>query len=327
MKKTAFITGGNGFIGSFLIERLLKEGFSVNCLVRPTSDLKYIKGLPVKLHYGGLTDPASLVEPLRGVEVVFHIAAKKRAFSEAQYDEVNETGTLNLLEASRKAGSVKRFVYVSSLAVMGPNPSAVPRTEEDACDPVSFYGRSKLKGEEAVKRYAPHFGVMILRPPPVYGPRDTDLLPIFKVVKMRLRPQLGRKEQMTSLVYVEDLADAVYLASQAEEAVGKTYFVCDKKQYSFNEIVDQIGIALNRKGLRIVIPGFLLCAAAFLNEMLCRAFRWSPVLNVQKARELLQAYWMCSPERIESELGFVTRTGLPEGIRKSVDWYRANKLL
>jgi len=323
----ALVAGGNGFIGSFLVERLLKEGFEVHCLVRKRSDLRFIKDLPVKIFFGELIKPNTLIEPLKDIKYVFHIAAKKRAFKESQYDEVNETGTLNLLEASKNSGAVKKFIYVSSLAVMGPNANDVPWTEEDPCKPISFYGKSKLKGEEAAKQYQSSFSVTILRPPPVYGPRDLDLLPIFNMVKMRIKPQLGRKEQITSLVYVEDLADAIFEASQTDKASGKTYFVCDRKQYSFNEIIDQISVGLKRKGINIIIPGFLLYTVAFINQIFCWIFRKPPVLNVQKASELLQAYWMCSSKKIEKELGFVTKTSLPEGIKKSIDWYRANKLL
>jgi len=325
--KTALVTGANGFIGSFLVERLIKEGFDVRCFVRETSNLRWIKDLPVKFYYGALLEPETLVEPLKDVEYVFHTAAKKRAFAEAEYNEVNHFGTLNLLEACKNAGSIKRFIYVSSLAVTGPNPKEKPWTEDAPCNPISFYGSSKLKGEEDVRKYNSFFPVTIIRPPAVYGPRDTDLLPIFKAVKWGIKPKLGIRKRIMSIVYVDDLIGAISHSSQSEVASGKTYFVCSKNYYPYDEIVERISFNLNKRAISIKIPSPLIYVAAFINQVFARIRGKAAVLNIQKAGEMTKRFWICSPNKIEKELGIVAKTSLDEGIKKTIDWYKSNKYL
>ncbi len=325
--KIVLVTGANGFIGSFLVERLIKEGFEVRCLVRKTSDLRWIKDLPVKFCFGTLTSPETLIEPLEDVQYVFHIAAKKHAFTEIECDEVNHFGTLNLLEACKKTGSIKKFVYVSSLAVMGPNPTKEPWTEKDPCNPVSFYARSKLKGEEDVKRYNPYFPTTIIRPPAVYGPRDKDFLPLFKAIKLGLKPRLVSKEKLLSFVYVEDLASAVFKASQSEKSGGNIYFVCDPKFYSLDNFVNEISSKFKKKGLNIRIPNSIVFIVAFIMELFSRLTGKSVVLHRQMAFEITRDYWLCSPKKIEKELGIIAKTSLSEGIAKTIEWYKTNKWL
>jgi len=327
MKKSALVTGGNGFIGSFLVEKLLNEGYDVHCLVRKTSDLRWIKNLPVKLFYGALTQAISTIDPLKHVDVVFHLAAKKRAFKEEEYDDVNQHGTSNLLEECRLSGRVKKFVYLSSLAVVGPNPTPNPWNETAQCNPISFYGSSKLKGEEEVKKYSKFFSTTIIRPSTVYGPRDMDLLPLFKAVKCGIKPKLRTKEKLLSLCYVDDLVEALWQASQSDNSAGKTYFMCHKQSHSYNEMIDMLSAKLNKRGLDIPISETLMRQLAFCNEALAKLRKRAVPLNSQKANEILQVYWICSPEKIGKELGVVAKIGLDEGIAKSIEWYKANNYL
>lgn len=325
--KIAFVTGANGFIGSFLVEKLLKEGFEVRCLVRKTSNLRWIKDLPIRLYYGSIAQLETLTEPLKDAEYAFHIAATKYAFTEKECDEVNHLGTLNLLEACKKAGGIKKFVYVSSLAVIGPNPSKKPCAEDAPCNPISHYGSSKLKGEKEVERFNSCFPTVIVRPPLVYGPRDMDLLPIFKAARLGVGPRLGSKERFTSLVYVKDLVDGIFKVSQSDNSSGKIYFICHKAPCSYNDIVDTILLNLNKKGMKIIVPIFLLYLIAFLSEILSRITGKPVALNIQKAKMITQSYWLCSPAKIEKELGIISKTSLDEGIKETVNWYKANKFL
>ncbi len=167
----------NGFIGSHLIPALLARGHTVRALVRPTSDLTALRGLPVTLDLGDVREPETLRAPVQGVEIVFHLAAALLVPEQATFDQVNTQGTLNLLRAVEQyAGpGFRRFVLTSSLAGAGPGADQTPLTEEAAPHPVSWYGQSKAAAEEAVRSYADRFPVTIVRPAAVYGERERDI--------------------------------------------------------------------------------------------------------------------------------------------------------
>src|SRR5258708_1335976 len=143
--KKALVTGSNGFIGHHLVKELLARGYSVNCLVRYTSDLALLRGLPVTLYIGDVREPETLAEPLKDAQYVFHLAAKLLVPTRQDFEETNTQGTLNILEAAEKysAGTLKRFLYVSSQAAVGPNKDATPYNETIESKPISSHPTSK----------------------------------------------------------------------------------------------------------------------------------------------------------------------------------------
>ena len=145
------VTGGNGFLGSHLVEALIRRGYRVRCLVRRTSDLRWIQGLRVEYVHGNLADLTSLSRAVQGVDYVYHSAGVIKALKPETYYRVNRDGTRNLLQVcSDSRENFKKFIYVSSLAAVGPSPNGRPLREESCPRPVSDYGRSKLEGEEEV---------------------------------------------------------------------------------------------------------------------------------------------------------------------------------
>ena len=174
---------------------------------------------------GALNDPASLDAALRGVTHVIHCAGCTKALRPSEFHTVNHAGTRNVVEAvNRQPGQIQRFVHVSSLAAGGPATAVRPAREDDPPRPVSEYGRSKLAGEEEVRRAgkAEH---VIVRPPAVYGPRDEAFLPLFQAVKAHLLPSFGGGRQALSLVYVKDLAEAIVTCLTHPSAGGKIFYV------------------------------------------------------------------------------------------------------
>ena len=185
----ALVTGGTGFIGSHLTEALIRKGVQVRCLLRKTSDLKWLKGLPIEFVHGDCNDKTSLEKAVRGVDWVFHLAGVTKAIKEETYFEVNGLGTENLIHACLENNPrLQKFIYISSQAAAGPSRNGCNKKELDPCEPVSFYGRSKRVGEELVLTHAHELPVLILRPSAVYGPRDKDIFAFFKCLSRRIKP-------------------------------------------------------------------------------------------------------------------------------------------
>ncbi len=171
--------------------RSLARGYRVRCLVRRTSKLAWLPVDRVELVYGEVTEPESLTEAARGVEVVYHVAGITRASTQAEYDRVNADGCANVARAAAAGGS-RRVVLVSSLAAGGPSVPGRARTEDDPDTPCDAYGRSKLRGESALKAEAGSAAWTIVRPPAVYGPRDVSFLVLARLAQRGWVPAIGR---------------------------------------------------------------------------------------------------------------------------------------
>jgi len=317
------VTGGNGFVGSHLVEALLAQGYQVRCLVRRTSDLSFIASLPLEWVYGALDDRESLERACRGVDAVCHFAGVTKAPDAATYFRVNAQGTRALLEACWKVNrGVRRFVYCSSQAAAGPADGPEPIDETCPPRPVSHYGRSKLAGEEAVRSYAGRLPVVILRPAATYGPRERDILASFRLVKRGFKLLPGGGARQVSLIYISDLVQLALRVLEDERAVGQTYFACDGVAHDWEEAMDTLAAVLNKRPLRIVIPIPLLEAFAALGGMWAKLSKKPFLLNSQKVLEMKQRYWLCDVSKARRELGFVPQVDLATGFARTARWYR-----
>jgi len=173
---TALVTGANGFIGSHLVDRLLAAGCTVHGLVRQSSDLKWLDVSQMHLHKVDLAQADFKLPALEDVDYIFHCAGLTQAKTRAGYFAVNATACSNLYEQCReRAGKIKGIVHLSSLAAVGPSTQQGGLVDETSpCRPVTFYGQSKLAGEEIALRFSNSLPVMVLRPPVVYGPREEN---------------------------------------------------------------------------------------------------------------------------------------------------------
>jgi len=324
---TVFVTGANGFVGSFLVERLLKEGAHVKCLVRKTGNLRWLKALKVEYHYGDVTDINSLEGAFKGVDYVFHAAALKHSSRKSEYLRVNLQGTENLLKiVEKEAVELKKFIFLSSMAVMGYSIREKPLCESDECRPLTFYGESKLRAEKAVLEYKNKFPVTILRPPAVYGPKDEDIYAMFKAVKAGFRPVFGLGEKYISLIYVSDLVEAMLLSALAPKADGKAFIVSEDRCYTWKEIQDTLASILGVKAFTIKIPGAVLFTAAFFAEMFSKTTGVDLLLTTQKVKELT-GDWVCDVSLAKKELGFSPYYSMEKGMIETVKWYKENKWL
>jgi nucleoside-diphosphate-sugar epimerase len=318
----ALVTGATGFIGSHLCEELVRRGYEVTCLSRNTSDLKWIENLDIRLAKGDCTLPESLLDMVGGFEYVFHLAGLTKARCDDEFFCMNARGTENLLRTvAEKNPRVKRFIYLSSLAAVGPSKDGTPLREDAPPSPVSNYGRSKLEGETVVLSYRDSLPVTILRPPAVYGPRDKDLLVFFKMIKKGVFPNWGKCYY--SLLYVDDVVQGIIAAAENKRAEGKIYFLSDSKVYTDEEIATEISSVLDVKVTRLKVPKFVMPFFAFLGEKISER----GIINRDKMRELRYSHWICDAKKAREEIGFLPKVGLKEGIKWTADWYMIHRWL
>jgi nucleoside-diphosphate-sugar epimerase len=319
----ALLTGPTGFIGSHLAEELLKKGYKVTCLVRKTSSLQWLENLDVTLHLGDCRDRDSLGDAVKGVDYVFHLAGLTKAPKEEDFFEVNVKGTENLLEAVVAGNpSVKRFIYVSSLAAVGPCKEGAPLTEDTEPRPVSSYGRSKLEAEHAVMKRSSSIPATIIRPPAVYGPRDRDFYLLYRMLNKGIFPYWG--ESYYSLVYIEDLVRGIISAAESKEAEGETFFLADTASYSNIEIARVIADSLGKRPVRLPLPKGFIRAVAGMGKLFGAN---NCIINVDKVRELGYPRWVCDPAKANRELGFSSQISIDKGLKWTTNWYKIHRWL
>jgi nucleoside-diphosphate-sugar epimerase len=326
--KTAFVTGGTGFVGSHLVEELLRRGYDeVRCLVR--SRPKWLQPLDITPVRGDLSDIELLWDAVRDVDAVYHVAGLTRAQEWDVFYQANVQATLNLMGALRHANpDVGRVLITSSLAAVGRCADDIA-TEETPLQPISMYGRSKAEMEEALRAkhemrqpYMEQLPITTVRPPAVYGPRDRDILTFFQAVKRHVCPVVGQGDAPAiSLVHVRDLVRGMVDAAECEEAVGETYFIGSEAAYSWNDVKAAATTALDTWALTLPVPGPLVGAVGALAEAWGTLTGTYPPLNREKAREIRHACTICSVEKAKQDLGFRQEIALEDGVRDTVAWY------
>jgi nucleoside-diphosphate-sugar epimerase len=318
------VTGATGFVGSHLVDFLVERGAAVRCLVRKTSKLKYLQHPSIEIVYGGLDASTDWNSVLADVDTIYHVAGKTFARRAADYYTVNHKGTEAIAGAAlRFRKSIKRFVLISSLAATGPSPDGVLVNEATLARPVTPYGKSKLMGEEALRTIGDLLPWTIVRPPAVYGPRDYGVYEFFKMIAGGFFPMIGNYDKLVSLVHVRDLVEGILLAAESKSAVGRTYFISSDEAYSQARLAGQIADILGKRTRRIAIPKPVAWAVALGAEGLAALTRKPPVINRDKVKDLSQRCWGCSIDRARKELGYSQKVPLEDGLRQTVDWYRA----
>jgi nucleoside-diphosphate-sugar epimerase len=319
------LTGGSGFLGSWVAEQLAAEGHVVRALVRPASDRRALEKLPgVQFAPGAIEDRASLTPAVEGVDAIVHVAGIVKARRPSDFFAVNTQGTKNLLDAALARGGLKRFVYVSSLAAIGPSFDGKPVADDAEPHPVTHYGRSKLEAERAVLAAGAQLPVTVIRPPMIYGPRDRETLAFFTSVKNRVLPMIGSGENTLSVVYAADCAAALVRAVTAEGAPsGRAYFVEDGTVYTQRDLALEVERALGRRAwVRFALPLSVVKVAAAATQAWGAVTGTTQMLTLDKANELAQPHWVCSGEGARRDLGWTAKVQWKEGVREAVKWYR-----
>ncbi len=326
--KTALVTGASGFVGSHLVDLLLDKGWNVRVLVRKTSSLKWLEGKNIEIHDCGFFDYEELKKAVSGVDYVFHVAGVVRAKTPKQFYRGNVETTKNLINAILEVNTdIKRLLVVSSFAANGPAKDETGAKENDEPHPISQYGKSKLEEEKLVKQYFDKIPITIVRPPAVYGERETDIYIFFKTFKSGLMTMVGFDKKLVSLVHAEDLVNGIFLAATNEKSIGETYYVGSEKFYTWDEIGDATAKAFGKDAFRIRIPHIIVYIIGAIAQFFSLFSKRPATFNFEKAREFVQKYQICDTTKAVKELGYHQNVSLESGIKRTVEWYKEMKWL
>ena len=319
------VTGGSGFLGSHVVVKLQEAGHEPVCLVRKSSDTRFLEERGATLVVGAVDDAASLEGAVRGVDAVVHCAGLVKAKTYEDFLRVHEGGSLALFEAAKKhAPNLRRFVHVSTAGVMGQGSPSRPHREEDAPNPATPYSRSKLAGEQALTSRKEELPLTVLRPPAIYGPRDNEILAFFQMVNnTRMAFRFAGAMQSMSLVYGEDCAEACVLAVEKDVPSGSTYFLEDGSVYSFEDMARAIASAL---GVGLLgappIPRGIISAAAFGSELFEKISGKTMIFKRDKLPELFMEHFIVDSQKAQRELGWQPKVKFREGAQTTAQWYR-----
>lgn len=313
--KNVLVTGANGLIGNALCRRLLAKGWHVRGAIRFPSK-KAALPLGVDTVEIGSIGPSTEWEPaLEGIDTVVHLAARVHVMKAgtadpiAAYRNINVAGTKHLAHlASSK--EVRRFVYVSSINVNGEG-RADPYTEADQPAPVDLYGISKFEAEQELQSIADKTGLelVIVRSPLVYGPEvKANFLQLVKLINRGVPLPFAGVRNHRSMIFLENLVDALLICLTHPGAVGNTFLVSDGKDISTPELVQKISSALGKTPRLYPFPPKVL-------HLLAKALGRS-----RAASRLLDSCTVDS-SKIHTELDWKPPFSMEEGLRETANWY------
>jgi len=311
------VTGGTGFIGGHLIERLVSHGENLRALVRKTARFG---NTPVEIVRGDLATGNGLAEALKDVDTVCHLAGVTKALSIADYYTGNVRATENLARAIATTGRPIRTVHVSSLAAIGPGSDATPLTEDAEPHPLTHYGKSKLEGERIVRAILPD--AVIVRPPAVYGPRDTDVFEILKSINQGMVIEIAGGERWFSAIYVADLVEGIIAAACEPQAAGRTYFLSRQGVVSWSELIGIASRIMGRTPRIVRVPAPAAFAIGYGAELWSRLTRKPGIVSRDKVTDMKGRYWVCDTRRAKAEIGFDAPTDIETGLAVTLAWYR-----
>lgn len=312
--KTIAVTGGTGFVGGALSRALLEKGYAVRIISR-RAPARPLEG--VQYAQADFSDAANLGRALEGADAAVHLAAALFCRCEEDFIRANAAGTANLAAAANAVSTLKKFIYISSLAAGGPSSAESPRTEAQPETPVSAYGRSKLGGELATRTFT-NGTFVILRPPIVYGKKDSGLSKIAEWVRKGVMVNAGSAGGRFSFIYVEDLVKAIIEALETDKFDGGVFYVCEGRTYAWREFITLLADGMGVKmPFMLSLPPWAVYAVGWLYESVTALTGAEPVMNRDKAREAAAPNWTASPALWEKAAGRSDWTPLAEGIKKT----------
>lgn len=327
------ITGASGFIGSFIVEEALRQGFDTWAAVRKSSSKAYLQDERINFIELNLSSKEQLVSQLRdqAFDYVVHAAGVTKCLNKADFHRINTEGTKNLVDALLEVGMpLKRFVFISSLSIFGAIKEQQPYDEireTDTPQPNTAYGKSKLEAEQYLATLGARLPYIILRPTGVYGPREKDYFIMAKSIQQHSDFAVGYKRQDITFVYVQDVVQAVFLALTRGEN-GRKFFLSDGQVYQSTTFSDLIHEELGRPWwIRITAPVWVLRVITFFGEYVGRLTGKVTALNNDKFNILKQRNWRCDIQPAIDELGFQPHYDLKQGVKETIKWYKDNKWL
>ncbi|MCZ6829482.1 MAG: NAD-dependent epimerase/dehydratase family protein [Gammaproteobacteria bacterium] len=296
------VTGATGFIGTILCTELRKSGNRVRALVRNPDRARVLQGSGVELLTGELADRSSLEQLLSEADAVIHCAGAVRGSSQQQFDQTNVAGTEGLLQAMLAQGSPPRLIMLSSLAAREPE--------------LSWYANSKYRSEVLLREQGKGLNWITLRPPPVYGPGDKEILPLFRAMSRGLAPVPGAISARISVIHVQDLVAAILACLDTADMPATEYCLGDGHDggYDWKELAEIAESVWQRQVRLLSIPGWLLDVVASANLGLARVLGYAPMLTPAKLRELRHPDWVVDNDKLQAVIDWQPRIGLQQGL-------------
>ena len=326
-KRPILVTGATGFTGGALARRLLRDGQQVRVLARESRRAAELVAAGAEVLLGDLRDSNSLAAAMADASVVYHVAASFRDAASAQeLHEVNAIGTQSLLEAAINA-DVERFVHCSTIGVHG-DVESPPADETAPFRPGDAYQASKLAAEQIVRDAMRdnRLPISIFRPGGMYGPRDTRFLKLFRAISRGRFLMIGDGSPLYHLTYIDDLVDGILLCGTSPEAVGGTFLLLGPEYTSLGELVARIAHACDVKPPWLRVPFWPVYGVAAACEAVCSPFGVQPPLFRRRVDffRKSRAFDISKARRV---LGFAPEHDLSAGLRRTVEWYRRERLL
>ena len=328
MDNKILITGGSGFIGSFIVEEALNRNMETWVAVRSSSSRKFLQDTRIRFIELDFSSEENLRKQLAGhkFDYVVHAAGVTKCLDKNDFFRMNTNGTANLVNVLSEPDRMpRRMVFLSSLSIFGAIREQQPYRDIEPTDqpkPNTAYGESKLKAERVVTESG--IPSVILRPTGVYGPREKDYFLMAKSIKGHVDFAVGYKQQDITFVYVKDVVQAVFLALDRGKP-GSAYFLTDGEVYQSATFSNLIHEALGRPWwIRITAPVWVLRVITFFGDAIAHITGKISALNNDKYHILKQRNWRCNIRPAINELGFAPEYNLKKGVRETIEWYKAN---
>jgi len=312
--RSVSITGATGFVGWHLAEAFRLAGWRVRAIVRPGG----VKPVPDDVErVEAAFHPATLSAAIGESDVVAHAAGLTRALDASAF-EFNVSGTRAVVDAVNATGA--RLVLISSQAAMGAGTISRPTREDDVPRPLTPYGRSKLAGEAVVRADA-RTPWTIIRPTTVYGPRDRQFLPIFRLAARGIFLQVVPAATAFTFIHIDDLSRGVVLAAEGERGSGQTLFLGHPDPLRADDLLRALADVFGRRYRPWHVPDAVLRAFAWGGQLAWK-FGEEPLLDRARLTELGADGFVCAVDRAREVLGFTAAVTLPDGLAQTAQWYR-----
>jgi dihydroflavonol-4-reductase len=326
------VTGATGFIGSRLALHAHRLGIDVAATGRAEGDvevdrLKELRSAGVPVDVGVLQDVDFVRRIVDGRTVVIHLAAAQHEseMPEAYFRSVNVDGARVLLEACRR-GSVRRFVYGSTMGIYGGDANTGVLDETSQTCPENIYTRTKLEAETLVRSYVDSFESCVIRIPETYGPGDQRLLKLFRAIDRGRFVMIGRGENRRQCIHVNDLVRGLLLAAHHPAAAGETFVLAGRETMTTNEMVCDIAAALNRRPPRAHAPLWPFVLIAHVLETILPSLHVQPPLHSRRL-DFFRKSFVFSTAKAQTLLGFQPEIDFLPGAVETARWYRAHGYL
>jgi len=326
-----FVTGAPGWLGTRCVELIArrtlacqKNDYLLRCLVLERSDVAELEAVGAEIVYGDIRDPECLKTAMDNCDYVVHAAGIIHPKRVKDFYDINYIGTKNVLREAVASG-VKRLVCISSNSPAGFSKKGQLFSETDLPHPYMNYGKSKYLAEQAVTEVARggRMEAVIVRPCWFYGPRQPDRQTrLFQMIKSGSPVLFGDGSNVRSVSYIDNIVQGIILALEKEGINGQTYWVADERPYTTLEIYQAIAEALGVKELKPKrIPGWSSYVFEKADWIVQGVGLYVKEIHVagEMARNIA-----CSVEKAKRELGYKPEISLKEGMKRSLEWCRAN---